>query len=226
MKNSQYAQPIRQTYYRQDQYKKGFASPLLLALIAILLIGGGVYVYVQNNQVNQATVVSQFSLATSSEQTSGWKTYLNEKYGFAIKYPPTWVVSSDKQAISGETSVVFSGKPDTVSMFFDADKNANIYNPGHNMTIDDVLSHSSSNFLSSYVTVDGRKSLKQYSAATGCYENTVYVPQASSTEIYLSIDHSWCIDASQSALESQSASNLEAHNSLFQLILSTFKFNP
>ena len=39
-------------YIRQAQYKKGFITPLLLALIALLLIGGGVYVYIQNKQVN------------------------------------------------------------------------------------------------------------------------------------------------------------------------------
>ncbi|MCR4276433.1 MAG: hypothetical protein NUV90_03545 [Candidatus Parcubacteria bacterium] len=43
--------------------QKGFISPLLLALIAVLLIGGGVYAYVQNKQ---ATPITQ----TSNSQTS------------------------------------------------------------------------------------------------------------------------------------------------------------
>jgi len=37
---------------------KGFIAPLLLALIAILLIGSGAFVYVQNKQVKQSAVVS------------------------------------------------------------------------------------------------------------------------------------------------------------------------
>jgi hypothetical protein len=171
-------------------------------------------------------MVSQFNSPTSTEQTSGWKTYVNEKYGFGIKYPATWVVSSEKRAITGETSVVISGKPDTVSISFDVNKNANTFNPGHNLTIGDVLSHRISRIQSSYATLAGRKALVQSSASTGCYEDTVYVPQASSTEVFLIIDHAWCIDVSQSALESQLASNLEAHNSLFEQILSTFKFVP
>ncbi|MDO8604011.1 MAG: hypothetical protein Q7K40_01195, partial [bacterium] len=37
-------------------YQKGFIAPLLIALITILLIGGGAYVYVQNKQANQSVV--------------------------------------------------------------------------------------------------------------------------------------------------------------------------
>ena len=51
--------------------------PLLLALIAILLVGGGAYMYTQNKQGNQSVTVS----------TSDWKTYANTQYGFEIKYP-------------------------------------------------------------------------------------------------------------------------------------------
>lgn len=39
--------------------QKGFIVPLLLALVAVLVLGGGAYVYVQNNQTNQpATATS------------------------------------------------------------------------------------------------------------------------------------------------------------------------
>lgn len=38
------------------------------ALIAILLVGGGMYVYVQNNRVNQAVVITPTTQATSTDQ--------------------------------------------------------------------------------------------------------------------------------------------------------------
>src|SRR5680860_134351 len=56
---------------------KGFISPLLLALIAVLILGGGAYVYMQNKPDSQ--------FATT--QTSDWKTYTNTQYGFEFKYP-------------------------------------------------------------------------------------------------------------------------------------------
>ena len=49
--------------------QKGFISPLLLALIAILLVGGGVYVYVQKKQTSQQATVSETTQATSTAQT-------------------------------------------------------------------------------------------------------------------------------------------------------------
>ncbi len=67
---------------------KGFIAPLLLALIALLLIGGGAYVYVHNKQANQSAIVSQTAQATSTAQTSDLKTYTNTKYGFSFQYPP------------------------------------------------------------------------------------------------------------------------------------------
>jgi hypothetical protein len=75
------------------KYQKGFIVPLLLALIATLLIGGGAYVYVQNNQTNQPAVVTPTTQATSTaqssdSQTANWKMYRNEQYGFEFKNSP------------------------------------------------------------------------------------------------------------------------------------------
>ncbi|MDP2655831.1 MAG: hypothetical protein Q8P17_04955 [bacterium] len=67
-------------YIRQVQYKKGFVPPLLLALIALLIIGGGTYVYVQNKPANLSAVAP----------ASDWKTYTNTKYGIQIQYPKEW----------------------------------------------------------------------------------------------------------------------------------------
>ncbi|MDO8593471.1 MAG: hypothetical protein Q7R59_01060 [bacterium] len=48
---------------------KGLVAPLLLALIAVLLIGGGVYVYMQDKQVKQSAVVGTTTQATSTNTT-------------------------------------------------------------------------------------------------------------------------------------------------------------
>jgi hypothetical protein len=48
--------------------QKGFISPLLLTLIALLLAGGA-YVYVQNKQVNQSSTTKQTTEATSTALT-------------------------------------------------------------------------------------------------------------------------------------------------------------
>lgn len=91
-------------YIRQAQYKKGFIAPLLLALIALILIGGGTYVYsVQKNQENQpatgsvtlpqatstmpTTKQTTTTTQTSNSQTVDWKIFNNAANTFEVKYP-------------------------------------------------------------------------------------------------------------------------------------------
>jgi uncharacterized protein (UPF0333 family) len=49
---------------------KGFISPLLLAIIAVLFIGGGAYVYMQNKQANQPTAMTLTTQASSTTQAT------------------------------------------------------------------------------------------------------------------------------------------------------------
>lgn len=89
MKNSQYV--------RQAQYKKGFVVPLLLAIIAVLVIGGGVYVYQSKKAEAPAVVDAQVQQTNNSDSvdTANWKTYTNEKYGFSFQYPASVDVHDD-----------------------------------------------------------------------------------------------------------------------------------
>lgn len=71
---------------------KGFIVPLLLIIIAILVVGGGVYVYTQKKQANlplpQAISTTPMTNQTTSiAQVSDLKTYTNYAFGFSIKIP-------------------------------------------------------------------------------------------------------------------------------------------
>lgn len=101
---------------------KGFISPLLLALIAVLLVGGGAYVYVllgisdnslnDNictgpncfgiNKVSTTTPTSEQSISTA--QTAGWKKYTNAQYGFSVNYPSDWEINDQSYTYQGEQS--------------------------------------------------------------------------------------------------------------------------
>jgi hypothetical protein len=59
--------------------KQGFIIPLIIAVVAILAIGAGVFVY-ESKKVEAPVVVD----------TSDWKTCTNIKYGYELKYPSTW----------------------------------------------------------------------------------------------------------------------------------------
>lgn len=90
-------QPLNSTPSMKT-FPKGFIAPLLLALIAILILGGGAYVYVQNKQVTQPAVVKQTTQATSTGQiaklqantasdSNRWT--LVSKKDFSFEYPAT-----------------------------------------------------------------------------------------------------------------------------------------
>jgi archaellum component FlaF (FlaF/FlaG flagellin family) len=76
-------------------YKKGFIAPLILIIIALLVLGGGAYVYVQKNQANQSVT------AASTAQTTNSQTYTDSKWGFTLQFPPSW---SGEYTVTHETS--------------------------------------------------------------------------------------------------------------------------
>lgn len=70
-------------------HNRGFIVPLLLAIIALLIVGGGVYVFSQRQQTNSPAIVSPTTQSTSTTQVSDLKTYANSTYGFSFNYPGT-----------------------------------------------------------------------------------------------------------------------------------------
>ena len=69
--------------------KQGFSAVALVIIIAVLAIGGYAVWQKQDN-----------SLSTPSVDTTNWKTYRNDKYGFEFKYPNEWHL-----AINNEVSL-------------------------------------------------------------------------------------------------------------------------
>jgi hypothetical protein len=98
--------------------KSGMSAGMVIGITVIVAIvfGGGAYAYVNNkaekekkdlnaqitelqSQVSSAkiaatTTPSASTSATTTDETAGWKTYTNDKYGFSFKYPQTWSESN------------------------------------------------------------------------------------------------------------------------------------
>ena len=99
-------------------HNRGFIAPFLIISIAILLVGG--YLYTQNQKAapypstnssllatsttqttnSQTPSQTPTSVQTNDSQTTGWKTYINTKYGFSFKYPSTWFSQESADGIS------------------------------------------------------------------------------------------------------------------------------
>ncbi|MDO8561252.1 MAG: DKNYY domain-containing protein [bacterium] len=72
MENSQKAMPtgpLRRSF--SEASRQGFVSPLLIALVALILVGGGVYVYGQNKQANQPAIARLATQATPAPTAIG-----------------------------------------------------------------------------------------------------------------------------------------------------------
>ncbi|MDO8552107.1 MAG: hypothetical protein Q7S01_01100 [bacterium] len=84
--------------------QQGFAPLLLLAIIALLAIGGGAYVYLQKKQVNLPEVIKtpaqanpipqtlppQNPVSDANNVTANWETYTSTKDGYSFRYPEEW----------------------------------------------------------------------------------------------------------------------------------------
>ncbi|MCE9628458.1 MAG: hypothetical protein K8Q91_00440 [Candidatus Vogelbacteria bacterium] len=74
--------------------QKGFLTPLIAVVVAVLVIGGGTSYYFKNRDQTSTveTLEKEILTKTNSQQDSitSWKTYTSEKDMFSFKYPPSW----------------------------------------------------------------------------------------------------------------------------------------
>lgn len=64
---------------------RGFVGLFVLIVVAILIVGG--YVYVQNKKPSTTAPIDTSAPAQQTGVSSGWKTYHSDKHGFTFKYP-------------------------------------------------------------------------------------------------------------------------------------------
>jgi len=97
-----------------ENKQKGFAVPLIIAIVAIVAIGGGAYYFFTEKAEEQVVCTKEAKMCSdgssvgrigpdcefapcpvaSTDETADtdWKTYQNDTYGFELKYPSLWVV--------------------------------------------------------------------------------------------------------------------------------------
>jgi len=81
--------------------QRGFIVSVLLGIIALLVIGGGVYVYQNKKTEVPAVVDTEIQQPVQAQQQTNsipadWKTYKNTKYTFKFRYPPEWTINEVK----------------------------------------------------------------------------------------------------------------------------------
>ncbi len=77
-----------------EKKKEGLIKWLLIALVAVILAGGGFFYYIYIYKKGQPTTTT----TSSTDETSTWKTYKNNTYGYSLKYPEGWQVDEKDAA--------------------------------------------------------------------------------------------------------------------------------
>jgi hypothetical protein len=98
---------------------------IILALIVLIIVAGGVIVWSKkmNQEVSEKNVKEEVKIAentnTNNVDTSDWKTYRNEEFGFEVKYPQNFELSENNEwsQLAPFFQVMFSDKTNPEKSF-------------------------------------------------------------------------------------------------------------
>ncbi len=73
---------------------------LIIVLVVAVVALSGVMVYQKLNQPEIIPVVVNQPVATTSDETAGWKIYTNSNSGFSVNYPDNWIIDSSTAGVT------------------------------------------------------------------------------------------------------------------------------
>ncbi len=108
------------------QIKKELITPLVIAIIALIAVGGGIYWYASSSDTDEGALTDENTTGTQqngaattggtsggsnntagTQVVAGWKTYTNQKYGYSFRYPSNWIVGNPSAPSSSASAEVF-----------------------------------------------------------------------------------------------------------------------
>jgi len=102
--------------------QKGFIVPLLLGIIALLIIGGGIYVY----EIKKAEAPAQTPPVDTTTNNLSSKTYTNTKQGYSFEYPTKLSLSTSGEVVNLSHSIPFENRGGGCDMKGDAELSKNL----------------------------------------------------------------------------------------------------
>ncbi|MFH1170493.1 MAG: hypothetical protein V1704_02950 [Candidatus Vogelbacteria bacterium] len=76
--------------------KHGFGSAGLIIVILIIIAGGA---YLWSQKKVEAPAPTNVPVGTTAVDTTDWKTYRNEEYGFEVKLPVSWKIIIEQSLV-------------------------------------------------------------------------------------------------------------------------------
>lgn len=110
------ARPVNEIPHPKSKFKL-----ILFIVILLIIVGGGAYYLgakqnklIVGNQQTSPTIAPPIPTSTP-DPTANWKTYKNEKYGFEVKYPNNYAISTQSGSFVAPNIISF--KPPAEIMF-------------------------------------------------------------------------------------------------------------
>src|SRR3990167_3570641 len=104
--------------------RKGYFTPPVLIILAIIIFAVAILIAINTDLVKRLkkepspipvpSPTAQQSSPTSDE-TANWKTYINQKHGFSLKYPSEWPIPIEETP----SKINFSGDKHVFSIIKD-----------------------------------------------------------------------------------------------------------
>lgn len=87
--NQQFPQPISE----QPKKQRGFLLPITGVILLVLVIAGAYYLGINKSSTTTSNNQTTPTATPITSGTASWKTYLNEKYSYIVKYPNDWLIN-------------------------------------------------------------------------------------------------------------------------------------
>ncbi len=218
---------------------KGFIVPLLLGLIALLVAGGGVYIYQNKEAKTPASIDTKVEQSIQTDQEENTvssatsilnrkKTYTNTKQGYSFQYPEKLSLSTEGEAVNLSHSIPFENRDGGCDMKGDAELSKTLEDFGLSIKI--VLGEVNPPYVDGTYSKGELKGEWAYMGAEGCGVTTYYFPISGNKTLLVTQNHLQLLsnnvtpDVKAKVLSVPGAISSEESEIILARILSTFKF--
>ncbi len=203
--------------------QKGFANLVLIGVIVVLIAVGGYFILSGKSKEQEIKEIS----STDTSNSTYWKTYTNEEYGFEFQYPEKLKLMESNSKVSLNHTLPYRGSACDMTGGFEPDLDITDFK----VTFEILHGVVSSPYTDGEYKKGNLKGVWALEGAEGCGDTKYYFPVEGDKTLLVTRENIQILsgirnnaDEIKVILEISEAINKEQNQVIFDQILSTFKF--